>query len=60
MVARYNNMRKEDIGLLSQLLESMRDAVIKLEAAYKKKDAEMLASAKQEILQFQMDIEKIL
>jgi len=53
-------MKKEDIGLLSQLLASMKDAVAKLEAAYKRKDAEMLASAKQEILQFQTDIKRLL
>lgn len=53
-------MRKEDIGLLSQLLASMKDAVVKLEVAYKRKDVEMLASAKQEILQFQADIKVLL
>ena len=60
MIARCNIMKKEDIGLLSQLLASMKDAVAKLEAAYKRKDAEMLASAKQEILQFQTDIKRLL
>ena len=53
-------MRKEDIGLIAQLLEGMKDAVEKLEVAYRKKDFEMLASAKMEILQFQSDIKKIL
>ena len=53
-------MKKEDISVIAQLLASMRDAVEELEIAYKKKDAEHLASAKREILEFQVSIEKLL
>ena len=53
-------MQKEEISLVAQLLGGMKDAVIKLEKAYKNKDAEMLASAKQEILRFQDEIKKII
>lgn len=54
------NMQKEEISFVAQLLGSMKDAVIKLEKAYKKKDAEMLISAKQEILKFQAEIRRVI
>ena len=53
-------MKKEDISLIAQLLASIKDSVEELETAYNKKDAEHLASAKKEILEFQSSIEKLL
>lgn len=53
-------MEKEDIILLAQLLTGIKDALYKLEEAYKKKDGENLAAAKKEILSFQSQINKII
>ncbi len=53
-------MEKERINLIAQLLNSMRDAVEKLEEAYKKKDIEMLSAAKGEILKFQAEIKRLI
>ena len=53
-------MRKEEIGLIAQLLVGMRDAAEKLEEAYKKKDFELFNSAKKEILQFQTEIGRLI
>ena len=53
-------MRKEDVNLLAQFLSSMKDAVAKLEEAQRRKDTEMFNSARQEILQYQWHIKKIL
>ena len=53
-------MKKEDIGLIAQLLEGMKDAAERLEEAYRKKDAETLISAKREILQFQAEVNRLI
>ena len=53
-------MEKEDITLVAQLLTGIKDALEKLAEAEKKKDAENLAAAKQEILNFQSQIDKLL
>ncbi len=53
-------MQKENIVLLAQLLTGIKDALYKLEMAYKKKDSEMLANAKKEILSFQSQIDKLI
>lgn len=53
-------MQKEDIALLAQLLTGMKDALYKLEEAYKKKDEEYLNRAKKEIISLQIQIDKIL
>lgn len=53
-------MKKEEIGLVAQLLVGMKDAAERLEEAHKKKDAAMLLSAKKEILQFQSEVEKLI
>lgn len=53
-------MKKEEISVIAQLLVGMKDAVEKLEEAYKKKDFGMLLSAKKEILQFQTDVERLI
>jgi len=53
-------MKKESIGTIAQILDGMRDAVNKLETAFRKKDNEELLSAKREILQFQEEIGKLL
>lgn len=53
-------MKKESVGLIAQLLDGMRDALEKLEDAYKRRDDEMLVSAKREILQFQAEIKSLL
>ena len=53
-------MIKEEINLAAQLLTGMKDAAERLEEAYGKGDAEMLAGVKKEILQFQSELKKIL
>ncbi len=53
-------MEKEGITLLAQLLTSIKDAIDKLEEAYRKKDMEKITSAKREILNFQLQIDKLL
>ncbi len=53
-------MKKEEIGLIAQLLAGMKDAIERLENAYKKKDAETLVSAKKEILQFQAEVNRLI
>lgn len=53
-------MQKEDIALLAQLLTGIKDALFKLEEAYKKKDLELLTAAKKEMLSFQSQIDKML
>ena len=53
-------MEKEDITLMAQLLTGIKDALEMLEEAEKKKDAEKLASAKKEILNFQKQIDSLL
>lgn len=53
-------MEKEDIVLIAQLLTGIKDALLKLEEAMKKKDVEKLNAAKREILTFQNQIDKLL
>jgi len=53
-------MEKEDIFILAQLLNSMKDAVNKLDEAQKRNDMKRVAAAKQEILRFQEEIDKLL
>ncbi|MDO8508459.1 MAG: hypothetical protein Q7S27_02120 [Nanoarchaeota archaeon] len=53
-------MRKEEIDLMSQFLSGMRDAVFRLEEAERRKDKLKLDSAKKEILQFQLQIKRLL
>ncbi len=53
-------MRKEDILVLTQLLNGMKDAIQKLEISERKKDISLIVEAKREILNFQKEIDKIL
>jgi len=53
-------MKKEDILVLAQLLMSIKDCIKKIEEAKKNDDAEQLAIAKKEILNFQRRIGEIL
>lgn len=53
-------MEKEDVTLAAQLLTGIKDAILKLQDAQKKKDLENLNAAKREILNFQSQIDKIL
>jgi len=53
-------MEKEDISILAQLLNSMKDAVNKLDYAQKQNDMKGVATAKREILKFQEEIDKLL
>lgn len=53
-------MKKEDINLIAQLLTGMKDAVARLEIAYRNKDANKLAAVKGEILDFQEQIKNLL
>ena len=53
-------MQKEEINLIAQLLTGIKDALDNLEKACKKKDMEMMANAKKEILNFQKQIDNLL
>ena len=53
-------MRKEDIPVIAQLLTGMKDAVIHLEKAEKKRDIEDIGEAKKVILDFQKKIDELL
>ncbi len=53
-------MKKEDVSLLAQLLASMKDAVNKLESAYRINDMEKLSAAKTEIMLFQKRVDELL
>lgn len=53
-------MKKEDIGQIVQFLSVMKDAVVKLEEAERRKDEKMFNSAKQEILEMQWNIKRLL
>ncbi len=53
-------MEKESIALIAQLLTGIKDSVDKLEEAINKKDLEKAAYAKNEILNFQQQIDKLL
>lgn len=53
-------MKEEDINLIAQILIGMKDSLDKLEDAEKNRDAEKLALAKKEILNFQTQITKLL
>jgi hypothetical protein len=53
-------MQKEEILVLAQLFSGMKDAVIKLEQAERKKDNEMILAAKREILKLQAEVSKML
>lgn len=53
-------MNKEDIFLLAQLLNSLRNELIKLEKAIDMRDVEMAESIKMEILRNQSQIKRLL
>jgi hypothetical protein len=53
-------MKKEEIAVLAQLLTAIKDAVEQMESAERERDAEKIASAKKEILNFQKKISEIL
>ena len=53
-------MKKEDISFLSQLVNSLEDAELKLEKAYKSKDAEEFNKIKKFMLDIQKQISGIL
>lgn len=53
-------IRKNDIRDLAQLLNSMKDAIKKMEKAKARNDAEQVMAGKKQILDFQKEIEKLL
>lgn len=53
-------MKRDDIPFLNQLIQSMNEAVPKLEKAYKKKDANKLDEVKGVIFGIQKKISEIL
>ncbi len=53
-------MEKERILLLAQLLAGMKEAATRLHEAVKNKDAEHVASIKQEILAMQERVDQML
>ena len=53
-------MEKEDIVLVAQLIECMSEATSKLEVARENKDLEEFRRAKNTIISFQEDLDKII
>jgi len=53
-------MKKEDVLLLAQLLQTMKELYAKIRIYYRNRDSENLASAKREMLSLQRKIENIL
>lgn len=53
-------MRKEDISLLAQLMNSMKDAANELEKARANKDIAKFNELKKQILSFQQKIDQLL
>lgn len=53
-------MKREEIGLIAHLLTSMKEILIKLEVALKKKDNGEIITAKREILKIQNELRKTL
>ena len=53
-------IKREDIALVVQLLASMKEAVVKMDGAFKAEDAEKLSTAKAEITKFQKRISELL
>lgn len=53
-------MKKEDIIVVAQLLSAIREALIEIDFAKRKKDEEKIAMIKQEILKFQKKIDELI
>ena len=53
-------MEKEDVVLLAQLIQTIKEATDELEKAQKKKDMEKLNAAKKEILELQKRVNELL
>ena len=53
-------VKKEEIAVAAQLLTAMKDAVIGMEEAKRKKDNGEFIRAKREILKFQKDLDELL
>ena len=53
-------MEKEDIVLVAQLIEGINEAVDKLESARESKDLEEFRRAKNTIISFQEDLDKVI
>ena len=53
-------MEKEGISVLAQLLTTLQDAVLKLESFYNSGNMEGLQRAKEEILELQRKIDRLI
>lgn len=53
-------MKKEDVAVLAQLLDAIRENIEELEKAQKNKDSERVLAIKKEILNFQRKVGEIL
>jgi exonuclease VII small subunit len=49
-------MKRNDIGILTQIIDSLEEAELKLEEAYEKKDAGEFAKAKKFMIQMERKI----
>ena len=52
-------MKKEDVGLLIQLVQTLEEVELKMENFYEGKDAEKFNKAKKLILQIQNKIDEV-
>lgn len=53
-------MKKEDIPLLNQLIESLEEGGLKLEEAFEKKDSEDFISIKKFMIHIQKEIAEVI
>jgi len=53
-------MKEEDITMLAQLLNAMKDAIVKMNQFYEAKDLQNFELSKKEVLSLQSRIERIL
>ena len=53
-------MKEEDISLLNQMIKTLKEAELKLEEFYNKKDYENFSKSKKLILQIQEKIREVL
>ena len=53
-------LQREDVMLLAQLLDAMKEVTTELEKYYKKKDVEKFNSVKRELLELQRKVDNLL
>jgi|TARA_Y100000310_G_C20696795_1_gene826292 hypothetical protein len=60
MVKKSGNFRKEDIMLLAQLVQTMKEVSKHIEHFYSRKESEKLEDAKSELLSLQKRVDELI